>query len=703
MHHVMLEERKLFPYSESVGGILLMAVLALHSIKDTALWNRLDAAFSGEDGKVAKKLAVYVADACAVAYDRMRNFANYCPQYTLHDEVHLLRVTELMAKVMPIAVSDVLNPIEVALLILSANFHDQGMVLENAELSALQKDEGFRRFQDNWIVEHPNFTEVRQHINDKNLSAAEQERLREIETELKAALLTDFIRITHGQRSADFVRSTYITDSSWTIAGTNMAELVARLCLSHVQSASDLIAAKGFRFDESVGPYKVNMPYLGLVLRLADILDLDRDRTPDSLYRTINFRSGVSLREWEKHRSVDGWVIEPGLVQFTMRCEHPEYQRAAYQFMDWIDKELSDAQWMLRTFPKSSSGYRIDLPQSVDRTRIEPKDEAYIYQDLEFSLSRNEVVKLLMTNKLYGSPWLCVRELLQNAMDALRYRRALLKRDNGTDWTLGKVEMSHELDADGHEILSVTDNGAGMDSVIIQNFLTKVGRSYYRSPEFEQERASFRSAGVEFDPCAQFGIGFMSCFMLGDDIRIHTRRDYGPYKGLGEPYTVEISGLGGIVVIRRGADNQPAGTTVSIRGRRKPTFLDEFEDNVKLLEVVEGYALACEFPIELKCTIPEIEGAATVPPEFEAPRTSIEDVSGLKKFKTLTESFSDIHPLLNGCLTASFILDDNDQLTLSNSEANWRIESKDKLHHVELVTSDEKTIAAKTSYAWTVY
>jgi hypothetical protein len=669
-----------------------MPVLELHSVRDTTLWKRLDGTFSGPDGELAKKLAVYVSDSCTVAYDRMRNFANYCPQYTLHDEVHLLRVTELMAKVMPNSVADLLNPVEIALLILAANFHDQGMVLEGADFDALPTNEEFRRFQDNWIIEHPNFTEVRQHLNDRNLSAQEQQRLRDTENELQAALRTDFIRITHGERSADFVRTKYASDTSWTVAGTNVAEFVARLCLSHVRPASDLISADGFRFDETVGTYKINMPYLGLVLRLADILDLDRDRTPDSLYRTINFRSGVSLREWEKHRSVDGWTIEPTLVQFTMRCEHPEYQRAAYQFMDWIDKELADAQRMIRTFPYSSSSYGIDLPLAVDRSRIEPKDNAYIYHDLEFSLSRDEIVKLLMTNKLYGAPWLCVRELLQNAMDALRHRHALIKRDNATDWDHGKVEMVHELDADGHELLHVTDNGAGMDSDIIERFLTKVGRSYYRSPEFEQERASFRAAGVDFDPCAQFGIGFMSCFMLGDHITIRTRRDYGPNKGLGEPYTVEINGLGGIVVIREGSDDQPTGTTVTIRGRRKPTFVDEFEDNVKLLEVVEGYALACEFPIDLKCTIPEIEGAAIVEPEFEVPRTSIEEFPELKKLITLRQNFAEVHPLLNGCLTASFIVDDDGQLTLANSEANWRVVTEGNLKHVELVSSDGKSI-----------
>ncbi len=156
------------------------------------------------------------------------------------------------------------------------------------------------------------------------------------------AAQSDYIRQSHGQRSSDLVRR-FDTDPRWTVLGTPLAQFVARLCLSHVRPARDLNATNGFRHDEVIGIYRINMPYLGLLLRLADILDFDRDRTPDSLYRSLHVRSQVSLAEWAKHRAVEGWSIGPSLIQFTMRCEHPEYQRAAYHFMDAIDRELAEA------------------------------------------------------------------------------------------------------------------------------------------------------------------------------------------------------------------------------------------------------------------------------------------------------------------------------------------------------------------------
>lgn len=644
----------------------------LKSLEDTTLWKRLDEGFKGTDEEVAKELAGNLKRICKEASDRMKAFPSLHPQYTLHDETHLLRVTELMAKIIPEETLGKLNPVEISFLILSAYYHDQGMVLDNEELGALDSNPEFKIFSDTWAIDHPNLHEVQQQLSDKNLSSEEKERCSRIEQELHAALLTDYVRKTHGSKSAKFVRS-HEGNPLWEIAGTKFAYLVAMLCESHVKPASDLSREKGFYHDQSVGAYKVNMPYLGLVLRLADILDFDRERTPEALYRTIHFTSAVSLVEWEKHRSVEGWDISPKTVRFDMRCEHPIYQRAALEFMGWIDDELAAAHAIVKQFPFDFQDYKFDLPFRTDVSRIKAKDDAYIYHDLEFSLSRDEVVKLLMMEELYQSPSLSVRELLQNALDALRYRKALIKRDNGADWADGKVYMEHTVDENGYEVVLCTDNGVGMDEQVITRFLTNVGRSYYRSPEFKQERVTFREAGVDFDPCSQFGIGFMSYFMIGDRIIIQTRRDYGPKIGRGKPLVVEINGLGGIIVIRRGSQDQEVGTAVKIIGRKKPRFLDELKDRIKLVDTVDGYALATEYPIEAHCTIPEIEGATSIPPTIAIQTTEMER-AGIRLCKTFEQAFSEIDPMMNGLIRASVLTDKNGRLTIENDEAEWILE-----------------------------
>ena len=640
-------------------------IVQVTKVQETRLWKTL----SERDGEDARSLSANVSSLCDEAIDRMKVMYAYAPQYTLHDDRHLLRTTELMGLVLGSGLEQ-LNVIELALLILAAFFHDQGMVLSEDEFSSLEADEDFQLFRDNWIVDHPNYGETAAQMNLIPCSEARKAELAGQLAELDAAMLTDYIRETHGHRSAEFIRSDYGSDKRMEVLNVNLAPFLATLCETHTLHSEAIGPTPGFRYDEQIGTYTVNLPFLAVVLRLADILDFDRDRTPEVLLRSIHFTSAVSLLEWEKHRSVEGWHISSDLIRFTIRCKHPAYEAAARKYMDWIDRELAASKEICRMQPRDLSGYELNLPTQVDRSRIEPLDDAYRSHDLEFSLSRDEVVRLLMTDKLYGKEHLCIRELLQNSLDALRYRKALFS-DAGVQWHEEMAELRHYVNADGYEVLECTDNGSGMDEEIIQNHFVRVGRSFYRSPFFERERNRLKASGNDFDPCSQFGIGFMSCFMLGDKITITTRRDYGSGREWGPPLIVDIQGLSGLLVVRKGPADQAIGTTVSIVSRQKPSFLDSWTDKVQLCRVLKGYALATEFPIVGHCDIPELKETVTFPASPEKTPTRIE-VAKVKNCICFEQELSQVSPSLGGFVRESFLSDGAGLPCLANSEAEWR-------------------------------
>ncbi len=648
----------------------------LNSIKNTILWKHLNSGFSDDYESIAKGLASNLISICKEASDRMKKCLALHKEFTLHDEIHLLNVTEIMAKILGDKGIKVLNPVEVFLLILSAYYHDIGMVMDDDKINSLEKNDDFKLFRENWIIEHPNYREI------ENQRRENQGNYTQSYDDLRCALYTDFIRTNHGTLSKNFVEENYSNDKLWEVDGINISGFVGRLCLSHSKDIHFLEDDSEFRVDENIATYNVNMPYLAIILRLADILDFDRARTPDALYKSIHFTNEISLKEWEKHRSVKGWEISKNVIRFSAECTHPIYQKTVLQFMDLIDSELNDAKSIVMNFPNKVSKYKLNLPMKVDRSRIKPKNNSYIYHDLEFSLSRDEIVKLLMLEELYKNSFLCIRELLQNSLDALRYRKNIIKKDLGSEWTEGKVKFKHYLDDFGREVLLCEDNGIGMDEKIIINHLTKTGRSYYKSPDFEKEKEEFEKKGIVFYPCSQFGIGFMSCFMIGDSITIKTRKYYGDEKQWGKPLTVEINGLNGIIVIKEGDKKQPIGTSVSIVGRTKPKYMDEWEDKVRLLGTLGGYALACEFPIEAECTIDELSGSITIPAGIIEPKTFIEK-AGIKSYKTYEQDLSEINANLKGKIKVSFLVDKQNKLTLNNAEAYW--DQKDLKSNYELM------------------
>ncbi len=57
----------------------------------------------------------------------------------------------------------------------------------------------------------------------------------------------------------------------------------------------------------------------------------------------------------------------------------------------------------------------------------------------------------------------------------------------------------------GQQWLRVTDNGVGMTEEVIKNYFTQIGKSYYRSPEFNQERAAMKATGEVVSPISLSG------------------------------------------------------------------------------------------------------------------------------------------------------------------------------------------------------
>lgn len=640
--------------------------ISAKSITETTLFKKLTELNNPDSKSLYNSLESICDEAC----QRIKLAPKYLPEYTLHDEIHFVRVTELMALILGNTIN-YLNSAEIILLLLAAYFHDQGMVPEPSEYTTIKKDEKFIMFRDNWYSDHPNRKELLYKIQDRDTSSDEVDRLNMLIAELENAMFTDYIRITHGDRGKELIAKIYGKDPRFEIQNCNISNILGNLCQSHCFSVHEIINSSDFNIDDQVGQFKINLQYLAAVLRLADIMDFDRDRTPDILFRSIHFTSPISVLEWEKHRSVKGWQISKKRIRFTCEFEHPIFESSVRKFLDFIDEELSDCHLMCNLFPAEQKDYLLLLPLKVDRSRIKPKNSSYIYHDLEFSLSRDEIVKLLLTENLYKTKSICIRELLQNSLDALRFRKAQFKCQDA-DWSAGKVDFEHYQDENGYHILSCSDNGVGMDEKVIINFFTKAGRSYYRSSEFERKRVEFRSKGVDFDPCSKFGIGFMSCFMLGDKITVETRKDYGDRKG--EPLIVEINGLGSLLVIRKGKDSQPIGTVVTIKSRSKREIFDFWDDEIRLCTILQGYALATEFPIKGVCKVPLIKEEVNIPIELFKPPHFLEEIPFIQK--TIEVDFSEINNNIFGSLRQVFLLDPDGLPAIENDEMIICIEDK---------------------------
>src|ERR1039458_9998635 len=115
-----------------------------------------------------------------------------------------------------------------------------------------------------------------------------------------------------------------------------------------------------------------------------------------------------------------------------------------------------------------------------------------------------------------------------------------------------------------------------MDGWLIERWFLKVGRSFYGSTEFARDRAQLRNSGVDFAPVSEFGIGFLSCFLLADRVDVETAM-WEPIRGDTRKRHLEIDGPTRLIRIREDGNaglQRLRGTRVSltlVRGGKGPT------------------------------------------------------------------------------------------------------------------------------------
>jgi hypothetical protein len=256
---------------------------------------------------------------------------------------------------------------------------------------------------------------------------------------------------------------------------------------------------------------------------LADIMDFDRSRTPASVFQHLRFTEDKSWEEWNKHLQVRGWHVDEHEVLYSIPCSHPAFYVAVMEFLDWIDAELRDCRHLVKEAPNSvADRYELNLPAVVDRRQVEMEDPSYLAGAFRFQLDYERIMQLLMDRSLYPDPSLFLRELLQNALDACRTREAHAKAAGAT-YTARIAIWDHSDDPDDPRII-FQDNGIGMSRRIVENYFMRVGRSYYKSVEFDLERQRLARQGVELEATSQFGIGILSCFMVADRFDVETYR-----------------------------------------------------------------------------------------------------------------------------------------------------------------------------------
>jgi molecular chaperone HtpG len=519
----------------------------------------------GDDHQLSSR----IVDVVKLVSPLLQRIPENMREYTLHDSSHSAKIVEIMGKILPDEVLDSLNVVEFSLLILSAYLHDIGMTCEKEEReSIIESDEDFKiLFKSDVDI----LFKYEQYVLVGNNRAA---------TFIQDQIFTEYLRRNHVKRSSDYISSVLSQgECSLVFNQIPFYKLLIKVCDAHGEPVRSLYDIQRWPRQTLIGDSVINVQFIAIILRLADIIDLDSERTPKVIYEFVSPENPVSILEWKKHRSVIGASIGQNQVVFEAECSSPEVERALRQFLDWIEIERKESLELLNSYHgEERQRYFLRLNDPITKDRIQ-SDGSYVYNDLSFSLDFHRIMSLLMGQKLYKDTATALREVLQNSLDAISAR---LQMYSGRK---EKFTPSIEIVCSDSELV-IKDNGIGMSESVFRDFFLQIGKSYYSSPKFYAKYSTI-------DLTSEFGIGILSVFMIASSITIISRKD--PENPLDPflPIHYEIPTAHGYIVQRKGTQKE-VGTQIIMK------LLDSNPFKSKtILGVIEQILPRPPFPISI--------------------------------------------------------------------------------------------------------
>jgi molecular chaperone HtpG len=444
-------------------------------------------------------------------------------EYTIHDISHIDKMLSLLDWIIPDETKQVFSPADWLITVLAIYFHDLGLLVTKREFEARHKS-GFADFVRTELYGGDQGQDYKAKVESLPPDRAER------------FLYQEYVRAHHAERIRSWITgeilfelgvSNDIVDSIQELLRPldhQFKRDLGLICESH--HLNDLHDVQKYKVSQPYGDSDhetANLQYSAVLLRTADLLHITSDRTPSIMLRTINPNDPISQEEWAKQMAVRRVRPQLGTDREGNRTEAaPKDTIEVHAFFRDVsgffgltsylayagDQLRKSAEW-IRGSEKLGTG-KFKFPwRYIDDSYI--ATEGFIPSSFEFTIDQAKILDLLTGHTLYNDSSVVLRELAQNAIDAVRLKRFEIQGDDRAAYN-GRVRIEWEPKS---AVLKVIDNGTGMTQKIIEDYLLKVGSSRYQDPEFQK-------AHPGFSPISRFGIGVLSTFMIADEVEIIT-------------------------------------------------------------------------------------------------------------------------------------------------------------------------------------
>ncbi|MDA3809752.1 MAG: molecular chaperone HtpG [Spirochaetaceae bacterium] len=253
---------------------------------------------------------------------------------------------------------------------------------------------------------------------------------------------------------------------------------------------------------------------------------------------------------------------------------------------------------------------------------------------------KTEVDQLLhlLIHSLYSHSEIFLRELISNSSDALdKLKYLTVANENYKNITFDpKIDII--IDEENHKVLTLSDNGIGMNDKDLEESLGTIARSGTKNFLSQLSGDEVKDSNL----IGQFGVGFYSVFMVADKVEVLTRKA-GEEKG----WSWTSDGKSGYNLVEK--EKESHGTTVILHLNEKGS---EYDNRWQLEQITKKYSNHIAFPIFLHYESKKFEGEGDDKKEIKESKVEqINSASALWKRskKELTnEEYNEFYKTITG-------------------------------------------------------
>ena len=294
----------------------------------------------------------------------------------------------------------------------------------------------------------------------------------------------------------------------------------------------------------------------------------------DDFKESIKYKVNIKIEENKFHENVPAprIVIHSDVdrrsVYIDLLCNDPTAHKMAVLFVKEFDLLINKFEDYFKLI-----GLKVYyLLPKIDRDSGNSTLDNY-----NFEAYIPTLIPLLTGDNIYSAKTAFARELIQNSIDAISVRNEKTSRDIHNE-----IKIVLDIDQNGKRYFQIKDEGTGMDRYKIERYFTSIGRSFYSSDEYED-------MNMQYKPISNFGIGFLSSFMVCQEIDVRTKCYLQESEGL----KLHIPNYDGCFFIEQD-DEIGVGTEIKL-------YLEEIIDNKSIIDYIRKVMQDIKYDIRIQC------------------------------------------------------------------------------------------------------